>query len=684
MAHLKVVLRGALINEILLNPEKEYIGGRKDGSDIRLQAEKGISREHFKLKYDEGRWKISTLSRFGDVFSLGQKIDQMDLQHGQVFQIPPYEFTLLDIPDAAFSKSAKSAELSTSKASNANTVTSMGKNDKTVVGVEPHVPYIKVMNSNGEVREMLRLEVGQVWVAGRDPSCQIIIADERVSRRQFEIYKVNGAYTILDLGSANGTFLNSAPVSSSDPQTLKSGDVITVLDNTMYFELHDPNFQYKVDRIEVPPLQIEQMEAEGLLGEVSNQIPEIEQGNIQQQLMTTGGPFTGMPRDSGEGQASSAEQNQFYGFQQAPAEEMPVTGFKKLMQNKLLLVTLVLVVLGGAYYIGEMLSATDTPSAVVVGTDPFSKLTPAKQKEVEEYYKLAEQMYNQQKYDLALEKIRKIKEILPMGYKDSNLIEQDAEQANLTLVQSQKDEEARKEKEERDAKNKETIAQCAKLIGPKITKDEMSQCLIPVAEFDPQNNDYIRLMSEAEKIEQDRQQKELEAKNYEQQVKNLNELFAAAEEAQTRGYAFKAIKKYKLVIESNFPDTKKIKEKSRERIKFIERKIKEKSALSISAADIQFKAGNIKGAITILREAKIYDPESKIIQEKIDTFSFELKRLVRTLYQEAVIDENYGIIENTETKEGAKEKWKKITEMDLKDGEYFRKAIIKLHRYGIM
>ena len=58
MSRLKVVLRGTLISEIELTPEKEYIGGRKEGCDIRLQPEKGISREHFKLKFNDGKWQI--------------------------------------------------------------------------------------------------------------------------------------------------------------------------------------------------------------------------------------------------------------------------------------------------------------------------------------------------------------------------------------------------------------------------------------------------------------------------------------------------------------------------------------------------------------------------------------------------------------------------------------------------
>ena len=202
------MLRGSLISEIELNPEKEYLGGRRDGCDIRLQAEKGISREHFKLKYAEGRWQLNAISRFGDVFSLGQKIESIDLQHGQSFQIPPYEFIFSDVPDAGLPLSNPAS-------------VELGENERTVIGAAPQVPYVKMVGETGEVREMLRLEVGEVWVAGRDPSCQIIIADQRVSRRQFEIYKVNSAYTVLDLGSANGTFLNGSPVSSTDPQTLK-------------------------------------------------------------------------------------------------------------------------------------------------------------------------------------------------------------------------------------------------------------------------------------------------------------------------------------------------------------------------------------------------------------------------------------------------------------------------------
>lgn len=683
MSRLKVMLRGALISEIELNQEKEYIGGRKDGCDIRLQAEKGISREHFKLKFAEGRWILSAVSRFGDVFSLGQKVETADLQHGQSFQIPPYEFSLLDVPDAGLPSD-----------DNQNAAVDFGENEKTVIGAAPQVPYIKMVNSAGEISEMLRLEVGEVWVAGRDPSCQIIIPDQRVSRRQFEIYKVNGAYTILDLASVNGTFLNGSPVSSTDPQTLKSGDAISVLDNTMYFELHDPNFKYKIEKIEVPPLQMDQPEEEVYeevpseteimhSGEVE-EIPQIDQYDVGQQLITSDSPFTGMPGPDQQ------DPNQFYDFQPPPPQEPPpATGIKKIMQNKPLLIGLVLLVLGGAYYLSEMLNPPEEvkPVAAMDQSDPFSKLTPAQQKEVEEYYALAEQMFNQQKYDLALEKIRKIKELLPTGYKESNKIELDAEQANLTIVQRIKDEEAQKEKEELIARNKLKIEECSKLLTPEVTANDMSACLAPVLANPGDtdlSNQVTQIMADAEKIEKERNQKKAEAQTREEQIAELTKLFTEAEKTQQDGYAFKAIKKYSLVTRSTLPDPKNLRKKAKERIEFITQKIREKSEASINQADVYFKDGKIKDAILTLREASIYDPNNAGIAEKVEIYTYELRRQVRLIYQESIIDENYGIIDNTETKQGAKEKWKKITELDLTDGEYYRKAVIKLRRYGVM
>lgn len=690
MSRLKVLLRGALISEIQLNPEKEYIGGRKEGSDIRLQAEKGISREHFRLKFSDGHWQVQAVSRFGDVFSLGQKVEQAQLDHGQTFQIPPYEFHLLDVPESDVPSDSDSPAIE------------VDENERTVIGAAPQVPYIKMVNATGEVREMLRLEVGDLWVAGRDPSCQIIIPDQRVSRRQFEIHKVSGFYTILDLASVNGTFLNSSPISSTDPQTLKSGDVISVLDNTMYFELHDPNFKYKVEKIEIPQMQINSLEdelpaAEGeeLIEEISEQpaageeyqfpaeAPEMnqgydqqgyDQGYQQQGYDPQGGPFTGMP--------PGGDPNQYYGFA-PPDQPPPQTPMQKFLSNKPLVAIVALVFLGAVFYLTNEPEPEKKAEVVANDADPFSRLSPAQQKEVKEYYAIAEQMQAQQKWDLVIEKIGKIHAILPAGYKDSKRIQTEAEQSLLTIVQQQKDEQAAKEERERQEKIIEIAAKCEKLLTPQVTVDEMSTCLTPIAAIDPTNVEYVRLSSAAEKIATDRKAKEDAAKEYQAQIDDLKSLFKKAEKIQSDGFAFKAMKAYEAVLKSTLPDPTKLKDKAKARITFIEEKISEKSTGGISLADAYIQEGKLKAAVIALRETLVYDPENKKIKEKIDTYSQELRRQARAIYQESIIDESYGVVDSTPDKLGAKDKWKKITELDLEDGEYYRKAVIKLRRYGI-
>ncbi|RKY24771.1 MAG: hypothetical protein DRP79_07315, partial [Planctomycetota bacterium] len=75
---------------------------------------------------------------------------------------------------------------------------------------------------------------------GRSPSCQIRLADERVSRHHAQIEPVPEGYLLTDLGSGNGTFVNGKKVTE---QRLRIGDriqvgetLISVLEDTVRAE----------------------------------------------------------------------------------------------------------------------------------------------------------------------------------------------------------------------------------------------------------------------------------------------------------------------------------------------------------------------------------------------------------------------------------------------------------------
>ncbi len=78
-----------------------------------------------------------------------------------------------------------------------------------------------------------RFELKSPAVAlGRENSNPIRVHDTEVSRRHAEVRQVDNSYRVVDLGSANGTYLNGQPVEESE---IHSGDRIQVGQTVMLF-----------------------------------------------------------------------------------------------------------------------------------------------------------------------------------------------------------------------------------------------------------------------------------------------------------------------------------------------------------------------------------------------------------------------------------------------------------------
>jgi predicted component of type VI protein secretion system len=64
-------------------------------------------------------------------------------------------------------------------------------------------------------------------IVGREADSDIQVDDRQVSRRHAEIAQTREGYTIRDLGSKNGTFLNGEPVSQK-PRLIRNGDEVGI------------------------------------------------------------------------------------------------------------------------------------------------------------------------------------------------------------------------------------------------------------------------------------------------------------------------------------------------------------------------------------------------------------------------------------------------------------------------
>jgi len=68
---------------------------------------------------------------------------------------------------------------------------------------------------------------GKSSIIGRDAHSDVQIDDRQVSRQHAELNRTPQGYTIRDMGSKNGTFLNGEPV-SDQPKPVRTGDEIGI------------------------------------------------------------------------------------------------------------------------------------------------------------------------------------------------------------------------------------------------------------------------------------------------------------------------------------------------------------------------------------------------------------------------------------------------------------------------
>ncbi len=95
-------------------------------------------------------------------------------------------------------------------------------------------PTLTIQDGYGQNREVV-MERNNV-VIGREPDCDVVIGDQNVSRHHAVISREEEGFFIKDLNSANGTFVNSQPVTM---QLIKHMDIIQMGGAMLVF--NDPN-----------------------------------------------------------------------------------------------------------------------------------------------------------------------------------------------------------------------------------------------------------------------------------------------------------------------------------------------------------------------------------------------------------------------------------------------------------
>jgi hypothetical protein len=96
------------------------------------------------------------------------------------------------------------------------TTLSLGPDDLATVSTRDSIdgPALVVRSGGGRAGESFEA-IGDRALIGRSPDCDVFLDDVTVSRRHAELVRDASVYTIRDLGSLNGTFVNRHRIESA-------------------------------------------------------------------------------------------------------------------------------------------------------------------------------------------------------------------------------------------------------------------------------------------------------------------------------------------------------------------------------------------------------------------------------------------------------------------------------------
>lgn len=181
--------------------------GRSSSNDIHI-PEQHVSRQHAVVSYRDGIFMVSDLGSANGTFVNDMKVEEpYPLMVGDEIRlfVPTLQFLSATAADAEeASETGRFISVKTGETASI-TITNGPQEGQTIA---------------------LLLEDLQVGRATLNATWEIVLQDPTVSRPHARLAKEHDTWQLYDLGSANGTAVNSTPVTGEKPHRLSTGDTI--------------------------------------------------------------------------------------------------------------------------------------------------------------------------------------------------------------------------------------------------------------------------------------------------------------------------------------------------------------------------------------------------------------------------------------------------------------------------
>jgi ABC-type multidrug transport system ATPase subunit len=195
-------------NSLLLQDGQTAVIGRSKSADVPLDN-KRISRQHLTISNDSGRWIAKDISSSNGTFLGGRKVTSVEISSDSILELG--------------GEGGVAVTLTLVGAKGSQHINFDSRNNKERTGFFSTKDITLEQITSAISR---RVSLGTRYKIGRDDSCDLTLSDLMVSKYHAEIVMLaGGSYEIVDLSSANGTFVNGI---AAKRKHLEEGDIISI------------------------------------------------------------------------------------------------------------------------------------------------------------------------------------------------------------------------------------------------------------------------------------------------------------------------------------------------------------------------------------------------------------------------------------------------------------------------
>lgn len=167
-----------------------------------------VSREHCRLVRIQGDYELQDLGSQRGTYVSGQRLNHgWMLRSGNLIELG--EYVTLE-----YSRTGETANLQPARAT-----------DAPPPEQPPYMVVVAGINT-GQTFPLLKARMR----LGRDPQADLHIPETAISRIHLELRWEGTTFTVVDLGSTNGSKLNGVPLQPHQPQTLHADDILGLAD----------------------------------------------------------------------------------------------------------------------------------------------------------------------------------------------------------------------------------------------------------------------------------------------------------------------------------------------------------------------------------------------------------------------------------------------------------------------